>query len=596
MRWRLKSRWASEARQGKCHRRMARAALKAKPEGGEAAGAAQAGRWLGGGASGAARSSHRHGVAVRSAWRRSSARHARSCAAQGAQRSLQLVHWARPHRPQHGSATLRALASSTSASCGRGVTRCARVAHAGRWRVRGCTLVAQARGSGAQRVAALQRPPCATLRGAGGAARPCGARKRTPAKSARQGLCAARAAHARIATGRAGRRTLHAGRARCPARPRARTAPAPRPHRASTRAALSSAHTRTHAHLFDGEAQVCVGCVLGWCRAPWALAGGGFQVGAVFHVKHAGAGHAFSVVGGLLSCGSSHSRAASRPAGVRRCRSRCAGRVCGEFWAAARRFCGGGVGGARRVLGATALRTSAPKTRRAQSPRGQPASVCGALRARHTSQPARVSPAPSAPPCQATITRCAGNRCQSGLRTNTKPAPAATAPTLRGRAQRGWLVGQRLRRFPQQPRCPRPLRFGCLRHLRGLCVAPPPQNRRAAPQKSPRPRRAQRERERPAPTGRAAALMCGHRRMATPPPGQARRSTGGLHLARPAGGRRWPHRPPSIDTIDTRSYTRKARVYGLDWPPGRARQRCWAAGRGRALGRAGQRARRVRSA
>ena len=49
MRWRLKSRWASEARQGKCHRRMARAALKAKPEGGEAAGAAQAGRWLGGG-------------------------------------------------------------------------------------------------------------------------------------------------------------------------------------------------------------------------------------------------------------------------------------------------------------------------------------------------------------------------------------------------------------------------------------------------------------------------------------------------------------------------------------------------------------------
>lgn len=127
-RWRLKSRWASEARQGKCHRRMARAALKAKPEGGEAAGAAQAGRWLGGGAAGAARLSHRHGVAVRSAWRRSSARHARSCAAQGAQRSLQLVHWARPHRPRAGPSTLRALASSSSAGCARGVTRCARVA------------------------------------------------------------------------------------------------------------------------------------------------------------------------------------------------------------------------------------------------------------------------------------------------------------------------------------------------------------------------------------------------------------------------------------------------------------------------------------
>ena len=96
----------------------------------EAAGAAQAGRWLGGGAGGAARSSHRHGVAVRSAWRRSSARHARSCAAQGAQRSLQLVHWARPHRPRAGSSTLRALASSSSAGCSRGVTRCARVAHA----------------------------------------------------------------------------------------------------------------------------------------------------------------------------------------------------------------------------------------------------------------------------------------------------------------------------------------------------------------------------------------------------------------------------------------------------------------------------------
>ena len=237
----------------------------------------------------------------------------------------------------------------------------------------------------------------------------------------------------------------------------------------------------------------------------------------------------------ILRC--PHIRAASRPVGAGRSRSRCARRGRGDFWGAARRFCGGGVGGARRVLGATALRTSAPKTRRAQSPRGQPASVCGALRARHTSQPARVSPAPSAPPCQATITRCAGNRCQSGLRTNTKPAPAATAPALRGRAQRGWLVGQCLRHFPQQPRCARPLRFGCLRHLRGLCVAPPPQNRRAAPQKSPRPRRAQRERERPAPTGRAAALMCDRRRTGTPPPGQARWPTGGQAVERPSSGR-----------------------------------------------------------
>ena len=129
-----------------------------------------------------------------------------------------------------------------------------------------------------------------------------------------------------------------------------------RPHRASTRAALSSAHTRTHAHLFDGETHICAGCVLGWCRAPWALAGGGFQVGAVFHVKHAGAGHAFSAVGGLLSCGSSHFRAAARPVGAARSRSRCARRVRGDFWGAARRFCGGGVGGARRFFAGDCLR------------------------------------------------------------------------------------------------------------------------------------------------------------------------------------------------------------------------------------------------
>ena len=129
-RWRLQSRWASEARQGKPHRRMGRAALEAKPEGGEAAGSAQARGSLGGTGSRAALRSHRHGAAVRSAWRRSSARHARSCAAQGAQRSLQLVHWARPHRPRAVPSTLRALASSSSAGRSRGVTRCARVAHA----------------------------------------------------------------------------------------------------------------------------------------------------------------------------------------------------------------------------------------------------------------------------------------------------------------------------------------------------------------------------------------------------------------------------------------------------------------------------------
>ena len=164
-----------------------------------------------------------------------------------------------------------------------------------------------------------------------------------------------------------------------------------RPHRASTRAALSSAHTRTHAHLFDGEAHICAGCVLGWCRAPWALAGGGFQVGAVFHVKHAGAGHAFSAVGGLLSCGSSHFRAAARPVGAARSRSRCARRVRGDFWGAARRFCGGGVGGARRFFAGDCLRfvgrCARPTPRQPPAlslpPVLRPASACGPDRASH---------------------------------------------------------------------------------------------------------------------------------------------------------------------------------------------------------------------
>ncbi len=124
----------------------------------EAAGAAQAGRRLGGGACGAARSSHRHGVAVRSAWRRPSASHARSCAAQGAQRSLQLVHGARPHRPRAGPSTLRALASSSSAGCARGVTRCARAAHALRTRRARCPARPGARPRPAARQRCLARP------------------------------------------------------------------------------------------------------------------------------------------------------------------------------------------------------------------------------------------------------------------------------------------------------------------------------------------------------------------------------------------------------------------------------------------------------
>lgn len=53
---------------------------------------------------------------------------------------------------------------------------------------------------------------------------------------------------------------------------------------------------------------------------------------------------------------------------------------------------------------------------------------------------------------------------------------------------------------------------------------------RAAPQTSLRTRPAQRERERAAPTGRAAALMCGRCKTATLPPAQARRPTGGRRL------------------------------------------------------------------
>ena len=267
MRWRLKSRWASEARQGKCHRRMARAALKAKPEGGEAAGAAQAGRWLGGGASGAAHWLHRHGAAVRSAWRRSSARHARSCAAQGAQRSLQLVHWARPHRPRAGPSTLRALASSSSAGCARGVTRCARAAHA-----------------------------------------------------------------------------LRTRRARCPARPRARPRPAARQRCLARPSARGVPYSRVKRMYEQVMFCVVVGVFSGCAPA---------QMHQVNHRPPVGL-HA------CPGCGVAilrwpHIRAASQPVGAARSRSRCAGRWRGDFWGAARRFCGGGVGGARRFFAGDCL-------------------------------------------------------------------------------------------------------------------------------------------------------------------------------------------------------------------------------------------------
>lgn len=236
----------------------------------EARGQQTSRRWAGALARRGHRQLHTHAPAVRSAGRRSGARPARSCAAQGAQRLLALLAPAQAaqHRTRKSHRQLRKSAGTATGSRRSG----------------GGALVVHQAGVRAPAVGHCLRARC------------------RPARAARirRSLCA-----------------------------------------------LSRAQSCTLNAPHVPEARVCVVCFLCCGRPPQA------SRACLFHVKHwprrPSSRHRVCQVGrgGLPSCGGSHHRAASRPAGVGRSRSRCAGVLRGGSAKCRRRR----RGGARRLRG-----------------------------------------------------------------------------------------------------------------------------------------------------------------------------------------------------------------------------------------------------